>query len=195
MWDLKTHSVPSGVRMEVVRGNAHMSFREFFSELRSNADFALWYTDALAGCAFDAFFWELPQLTTSTFDNYAEFAVTNSAALAEVRPDPGPFKLQFSQHRDAEVITFPNLNGDALLIVPLKNGSVDHYPHLAQFLRKGRRDQVRALWKATANAVLEDLSETPSWLSTSGLGVAWLHVRLDAFPKYYNFTPYKLTAA
>jgi hypothetical protein len=29
------------------------------------------------------------------------------------------------------------------------------------------------------------------WVSTSGLGVYWLYIRLDSFPKYYNFQPYK----
>jgi len=30
-----------------------------------------------------------------------------------------------------------------------------------------------------------------TWLSTSGLGVGWLHVRLDSRPKYYTYEPYK----
>lgn len=29
------------------------------------------------------------------------------------------------------------------------------------------------------------------WFSTSGLGVAWLHFRIDPFPKYYTYRPYK----
>ncbi|MFY0533025.1 DUF6940 family protein [Nannocystis pusilla] len=29
------------------------------------------------------------------------------------------------------------------------------------------------------------------WLSTSGSAVPWLHVRLDARPKYYVFGPYR----
>jgi hypothetical protein len=31
----------------------------------------------------------------------------------------------------------------------------------------------------------------PLWVSTSGLAVPWLHLRLDARPKYYGFEPYK----
>ena len=29
------------------------------------------------------------------------------------------------------------------------------------------------------------------WLSTAGLGVYWLHLRLDTRPKYYSFQPYR----
>ena len=32
------------------------------------------------------------------------------------------------------------------------------------------------------------------WVSTSGLGVYWLHVRLDSYPKYYQHAPYKNAA-
>jgi hypothetical protein len=28
------------------------------------------------------------------------------------------------------------------------------------------------------------------WISTSGLGVPWVHVRLDRYPKYYQYGPY-----
>ncbi|MDF9799652.1 hypothetical protein OKW21_004915 [Catalinimonas alkaloidigena] len=28
-------------------------------------------------------------------------------------------------------------------------------------------------------------------MSTSGLGVYWLHIRLDSRPKYYQFDPYR----
>jgi len=32
----------------------------------------------------------------------------------------------------------------------------------------------------------------PSWLSACGLGVYWLHSRLDPKPKYYVYEPFKL---
>ena len=34
------------------------------------------------------------------------------------------------------------------------------------------------------------LGGKPVWLSTAGLGVGWLHVRLDDRPKYYRHAPY-----
>jgi len=30
------------------------------------------------------------------------------------------------------------------------------------------------------------------WLSTAGMGVSWLHVRLDDRPKYYGHRPYRI---
>ena len=31
----------------------------------------------------------------------------------------------------------------------------------------------------------------PTWLSTEGSGVPWLHVRLDSYPKYYHTDAYR----
>ena len=42
-----------------------------------------------------------------------------------------------------------------------------------------------------ADAVAARLSDRPLWLSTSGAGVAWLHVRLDDRPKYIQHAPYR----
>ncbi|MEJ2577044.1 MAG: hypothetical protein P8106_10325, partial [Gammaproteobacteria bacterium] len=68
----------------------------------------------------------------------------------------------------------------------------EHYPHLAVFLRNAPKDQVRALWLRTAEEMLRHVGDRPTWLSTAGGGVAWLHVRLDRRPKYYSHTPYRL---
>ena len=191
MWDAHVESVPSGIRIKTFQGNAQMSFRQFFFLLKRNAEFASWYSETLAGCDFDAFFWEFPPLTTTTFEENAEFVIIESAALSKLQPDAAPFESQFSLQPGSDVITFPNLGGDALLIVPTQRGSIDIYPHLATFLRKAPRDQIRSLWKVAADAVNANLSRTPRWLSTAGLGVSWLHLRLDTRPKYYNYLAYK----
>lgn len=90
---------------------------------------------------------------------------------------------------------FQNLGGDALLIVPAQRGSIECYSHLGAFLREAPSEQKQMLWQAVAGAVQENLSETPKWLSTAGLGVSWLHIRLDSRPKYYNYVPYKSAAS
>ena len=37
----------------------------------------------------------------------------------------------------------------------------------------------------------QTVNDKPTWLSTAGMGVAWLHVRLDQRPKYYAHRPYR----
>ncbi len=115
-------------------------------------------------------------------------------SLAALHPDPAPFQAQFARQPAAEVVSFPNLGGDALLIVPRPIGPIEAYPHLAAFVRYAPESQVRSLWKRAARAVRENLNATPRWLNSAGQGVSWLHLRLDTRPKYYQFGPYKAEA-
>jgi len=194
MWEVQAQSGPSGIQANISHGDSRLSFREFFFLLENSGKFARWYSEILAGCVHEAYFWELPPLTTATFEDDAEFVVIESDSLARLRADPLPFEAQFALQRGSDVITFRNLGGDALLVVPTPLGSMESYPHLATFLRKAPASQIRSLWNVTADAVHETLSDTPFWLSTAGLGVSWLHLRLDTRPKYYNYQPYKTAA-
>jgi len=40
-------------------------------------------------------------------------------------------------------------------------------------------------------ALERQLGAQPVWLNTSGLGIYWLHIRLDSSPKYYTHAPYR----
>jgi len=90
------------------------------------------------------------------------------------------------------------------------------YPHLAAFVRRAPAPQVNSFWKAVGRVGARRLSiassaavggagsvsvgrgvrpvsdAEPFWLSTSGLGVYWLHVRFDSRPKYYNYSPFTI---
>ena len=191
MWAAHTQGIPSGARIEIFKDGTQLSFREFFALLEINKDFACWYGGLIAGFEFDAFFWELPPLSTETIERGAEFVVIESSALSRLRSNSTPFQSHFSAQPGSDVIQFPNLGGDALLIVPAPIESDDSFPHLAAFLRTAPRRQVVSLWRVSARAVLENLGSAPRWLSTAGLRVPWLHLHLDTRPKYYNFSPYK----
>lgn len=182
--------IPAGRKYRIIRDDSRLSFRELFELLRSSEDFADWYSNTLAEFAATAFYWELPPLTDSTIDDEAEFVLIDAPLLARFPPDAAPFASQFDNRPREDVIVFPNLGGDATLVVPSPNGPIDYYPHLATFLRQADKNQIRELWRVLTETVLTHLSETPLWVSTAGGGVAWLHLRLDSRPKYYSHRPY-----
>jgi len=192
MWEMRTQSVHSGVRFHVFEEDEPLSFRELFIRFEENSDFARWYGSSLADCGLAAFFWEHPPLTTGSFDDEAEFVLIESSTLASLQADPTAFEPQFARAPNREVLTLPNLGGDALLVVPSPAGPAEAYPHLAAFVRNASGTQALALWRAVGEVVRKNLSPTPRWLSTAGLGVSWLHVRLDSRPKYYRYLPYKV---
>lgn len=194
MWEARTLEVASGKRIQLFQDNSPLSFRGLFSLLERDVEFRQWYSRTLTDCSFEAFFWEHPPFSTDTFDHEAEFVLLNGPSLASIKPEPAPFESQFESQTRGDVLVFPNLTGDALLIVPRPVGQLEAYPHLAAFLRHGPPTQVQAVWQSVARVVREELSPTPRWLSTAGLGVSWLHLRLDTRPKYYRFEPYKVAA-
>jgi hypothetical protein len=70
--------------------------------------------------------------------------------------------------------------------------------HLGSFVRRAGAAQQAAFWREVGETVARSLAargEAPTWVSTEGSGVAWLHVRLDARPKYYHHAPYRAFAA
>jgi hypothetical protein len=191
MYTAETRDIPSGRQYRILEGDAPLSFRRFFELLESDHDFADWYSGELAAFEAAAFYWELPPLTSATLDDDAEFVLIEAPGLARFAAEPAPFAEQFERARGEDVIVFPNLGGDAVLVVPCPQGPDEHYPHLAAFLRGALKQQVRALWRRTAREMLRSIGGRPIWLSTAGGGVAWLHIRLDSRPKYYSYTPYR----
>lgn len=165
-----------------------LTFRQLFELLRDSSDFATWYTGQLKASPFPSYFWEHPPLTCTTIDSSAEFVLVNAPMLDKLPPNPAAFRAYFTA---GEVVTFRNLGGDAILIAPSPGDASQGYAHLATFLHRAADSQVQILWHSVGETICKSLSDKPIWLSTSGLGVAWLHIRLDSSPKYYQHQPYK----
>ena len=190
MWETATEHIPTGRKLRLQESGSALSFRDLFRLLENDDEFTGWYTNLVADNEHEAFYWEHPPLTIENLDQDAEFVVVDAAMLARLRSDPAPFASQFDDQPQGDVITFPNLGGDALLIVPRPIVAIEAYPHLGAFLRLAPAAQIRSLWQQTARTVRDNLTAKPKWLSTAGLGVAWLHIRLDTRPKYYSYVPY-----
>jgi hypothetical protein len=148
------------------------------------------FISILANAPFAAYKWETPPITTATADRDFEFVLLNSPALAQ-KPDVTAFSEQFRAAGGKSTVTFANLGKDATLVVPCPAGPADSYVHLGAFVRTAPSEQVHELWQAVGAAVESQISAKPIWLSTAGMGVSWLHVRLDTRPKYYGYEPYR----
>jgi hypothetical protein len=87
--------------------------------------------------------------------------------------------------------TFYDLQKDARLVTTCPTShSIGHYSHLTMFVRNSRKEQVDGLFVLVAEEYLKKLRQSPSntnWLSTTGLGIGWVHFHLDCSPKYYNY--------
>jgi len=100
--------------------------------------------------------------------------LVDAPPLAGLSADASPFKSQFARAGNQEILTFPDLRGDASRAIRCR----------------APESQVDTLWRAVGNAMKNRISEFPVWQSTAGLGVFWLHVGLDSKPKYYRHGRY-----
>lgn len=175
-----------------VRAGAEaLSYREVIDGWCDSAPFRAEFARLLTSCPFEAFFWETPPVKASTLNEPFEFVLVDAPPLLRLVPDWSPFSKHFGARGSEHVLTFPNLGGDAILVVPAPIGEEGAYAHLARFLRGAREEQVDAFWQSVGRAMRQRVSDAPTWLSTAGLGVSWLHLRLDSRPKYYRHQPYK----
>ena len=170
----------------------------------------------IASSPFDSVLFETPGCNwINSATKPMEFALVNEPrlkAFAESNPDRHAFEEYFtsqlcSNENDggssgpiATVCAFPNLGRDASLISPLPLSGINEatYSHLTSFIRNAPPEQINQFWKVSAKTFMDELKHrhermnehVGTWFSTNGMGVAWLHLRIDSVPKYYSYEPF-----
>jgi len=168
-----------------------LSYAQVIEYWSSEPDFVRFFSGQLAASPFAAFLWETPPITRTSIHRPFEYVLVNSPRLARAAPDSTAFAEHFNAASGKTMSSFGNLGGDARLVAPCPLKPVTACTHLAAFLRQAPAATTQQLWQAVSSAVTETLGDEPLWISTCGLGVYWLHVRLDSFPKYYRYAPYQ----
>ena len=179
-----------GIRVVIDNDSGPLRYGEVLRLWQEDANFRSLFIDLLADSPFSAFRWETPPITTATANRPFEFVLLDSPGLGQ-NPDAAPFSEHFSGGSHGDVVEFPNLGKDAIMVVPCPTGLLKAYGHIGAFVRQAPEPQKHGLWKLVGAAMQRRLSSKPVWLSTAGAGVSWLHVRLDDKPKYYGYEPYR----
>ena len=199
---VSTSDVGDGTRARKTRFSASpdgdpLTYREVLRLWRADRAFRDVFLRALADEPHAAFFYETPPVTRDTLDRPYEHVITDAPALVSLPPEPHPFRehLEDARARGEPVAVFLNLGGDATLVAPVDDASASPSAsacaHLADFVRGADVDARHALLRATAEVVEARVGDSPTWVSTNGAGVSWLHVRIDRRPKYYVHEPYR----
>jgi hypothetical protein len=191
MWRIERESIGHVEKVRIVTGTGVLSFADVIAGWRGDERFRAFFIDALAATPFPAFFWEMPPVRQDTLERDFEYVAVRGDSLARMKADGSAFAAQLNAASES-VISFPNLGGDALLVVPRPAGERQAYAHIATFSRSAPMEQKHALLRVLAVSIQSLLEKSRDfiWISTSGLGVPWVHVRLDSVPKYYQHKPY-----
>jgi hypothetical protein len=192
-WRADVSSLPgAGVRIGISGGDRPASVESVLNALQTEPRVGSWFGASLAALPWRAFYWECPALTTAALRDPFECVALEAPSLIGLAADPDAFRA----HLDATppgslVAVFPNLSGDAVLVVPTEADDGRGYPHLGAFLRAAPQAQIAAFFSALASQGARSCREGAAWVSTAGDGVAWLHGRVDRRPKYYHYAPYR----
>src|SRR6266851_4537265 len=118
MWSSKSEQLADarGVRFALALDSRPASFADVLQAWQDHADFRLLFNALLADARFTAFRWETPAVTAATITRPFECVLLDSPELAN-RPEPEAFAEHFAGAEEG-VVSFANLGGDAVLVVP-----------------------------------------------------------------------------
>jgi hypothetical protein len=136
MWSTRNEELAHGSVIRVDFEGHPVSFSEVLRLWQNDPAFRACFIAVLADSPFSAFRWETPPVTTASAGRPFEFVLLDSPGLAS-QPDPEAFAKYFGGHAGSgDVVSFPNLNNDAILVVPCPRGPISAYGHLAAFVRQ-----------------------------------------------------------
>lgn len=191
---LETRELPGGVACQAAVDGAPLSWGEAIELLRDEApDLRQAIAEQIRAAPWPALYWEAAPVAAGRTDARFRWVLLDAPALAGKALDRRAFAAHLADGEGRpEVRGFANLGGDAWLLAPTQACQpAETYLHLAAFCRGAPAAQVDALWRAAGQAIADRLEPAPRWLSTAGLGVGWLHLRLDTRPKYIRHQPFK----
>ena len=114
-----------------------------------------------------------------------------SDRLEKLEQDYESFSEYFIKPKNKYVTSFVNFSGKSVMVVPVpsktKTKKTRIYTTLKDFIDNAPKKQQKAFWIHVAECVIEMLKIVDKvYLNTHGLGVYYLHVRLDTTPRHYH---------
>jgi hypothetical protein len=93
---------------------------------------------------YSAYFCEFPPVSRNTLDSLFVPIIIESKELAKITQDYSRFQEYINRRTNDNVVSFTNLGGDAILIVPIPKEGKD-YKNLAEFTKNAPYEQQLAL--------------------------------------------------
>lgn len=168
-----------------------ISYAEAIKLFRNDNSFIELFNSVFAQCGHSNYIWEMKAITRSNQEDSFELVI-HSLPASQTPPDREIYRHYFkNSDQDNDIVVFENLGGDALLVVPSPYRENSDYGGMPEFLKEAPTHQKYGIWQKLAEVIDKELSDIPIWVSIAGGGVRWLHIRVDKFPKYYRYAPYR----
>lgn len=119
--------------------------------------------------------------------------VTKNEELDNINQNYAEYQKYIDENLGSYVASFSSLHKNATLIIPILQNEVSNFKNLKEFTNNSSLEQWEALWQKVSEKMEESLlnaNGASRWLSTSGLNVHYLHVRINNSPKHYCYEEY-----
>lgn len=125
---------------------------------------------------------------TSVYENDSslyEEKIIECPILNNLHQNIIPFENYIYAHYDKAVTSFYNSSRTAKLVIPIPQ-SDKNFTTLKDFIDNASENHQKQFWKCVAYEIRQmNKLHKKIWVSTHGLEVGYLHVRIDTYPKYY----------
>lgn len=180
------HKHKNTIQCNVYVNHKNISFNNAMNYLQHNKKFRNKFINVLKNTQFDAYFLEI-----APSNKPFEFTLVNAPILKNIQPDRNPFKNKLNKCKNKNIISFMNLSKTSKLIVPCPISNEKAYTHIANFIKYAPKKQIHLFLKQIPIQVkLFKKKYKIVWVNTHGLGVHWIHLRIDSKPKYYKTQKY-----
>lgn len=167
-----------------------VSFNEFFYLLVTNEEFRDVVCNIFNRCEYDYVYLEFPGLNKLNCNKRAEFVLINTEEF--YKSDYSAFNEHFINKQQESIILFKNQKKDTDLITVCPSTDENFNNSCSDIMTFMKSNYVLKTIKHQlliniGIKMLECLqNDQLKYLSTSGRGVNWLHVRICDSPRYYN---------
>ncbi len=170
-----------------------LTFREFFEGLILDQNLREHIINIFKNFQHNYAFWEFPPVDKITMLAVAEFVLVPTTHFGNA--DSSSFKEHLKKNLDGQIVVFPNLSGDTLLITvnSFPNTKNKSFSDILSFMKSKEVDnnyKHNLLIKIGEEIIKNIQNDKKLFLSTHGHGVPWLHIRLCTKAKYYSYRPY-----
>jgi len=153
-------------------------------------DFIKFYKDEIIKLDYKAFYWEHPAINKEFLPKKYECILQRSKPLEYLPSNEIAFQ-DYLFYKE-QVADFMNIGKNARLVIPTKKSDKEIYNHMGKFITGATQEQIIAVFNRVGKIIINEIEEQELiWLNTAGLGVIWLHIRMDTTPKYYKTKRYK----
>lgn len=134
------------------------------------------------------FIWRTSVINSKKDLPYKEEFIENNNLISN-KHDLDTYNSYFKQKKNKNkkyAINFNNFFGDTMLIIPTPQIN-KNYSNLFYFMKNASDKQQEEFWKEVVKQIKKLLKTNKNlWVSTHGLGVNYLHIRICSYPKYYE---------